>query len=191
MLMLRARSTLEFSMSATALTGAAFGADAACAGANDFVAAAHRTGDSHEDAPKSDHDPVGVTVSISVAALVRAPVLDGVGQIVCNHVDHLFVARARQIRYGPVERFLFDLDNFLKRQVRLPPVRRSRFLVAFDELAGEPAENVMSDACRMSNVRILCKTAGLESLVGEFFHQTLERHAVLERNRSECTDGIH
>ena len=36
--------------SATALARAAFGADAAGAGANDFVAAAYRTGDAHEDA---------------------------------------------------------------------------------------------------------------------------------------------
>ena len=38
------------SSSATALARAAFGADAAGAGANDFVAAAHGTGDAHEDA---------------------------------------------------------------------------------------------------------------------------------------------
>ena len=35
---------------ATALAGPAFGADAAGAGANDFVAAADGTGDAHEDA---------------------------------------------------------------------------------------------------------------------------------------------
>ena len=38
------------SSSATALARAAFGADAAGAGANDFVAAADGTGDAHEDA---------------------------------------------------------------------------------------------------------------------------------------------
>src|SRR6266436_7254148 len=42
--------------SATSLAGPAFGTHAACAGTNDFVAAAHRTGDSHEDATKRDHD---------------------------------------------------------------------------------------------------------------------------------------
>ena len=40
------------SSSATALARAAFGADAAGAGTNDFVAAAHGTGDAHEDAAK-------------------------------------------------------------------------------------------------------------------------------------------
>ena len=38
------------SASATALARAAFGADAAGAGANNFVAAADGTGDTHEDA---------------------------------------------------------------------------------------------------------------------------------------------
>ena len=42
--------TAPSSSSATALARAAFGANAAGAGANDFVAAAHGTGDAHEDA---------------------------------------------------------------------------------------------------------------------------------------------
>ena len=45
MLQLRIRG----SSSATALARAAFGADAAGAGADDFVAAADGTGDAHED----------------------------------------------------------------------------------------------------------------------------------------------
>ena len=44
--------TARGSPSATALARATFGADAAGAGANDFVAAAHGTGDAHEDAAK-------------------------------------------------------------------------------------------------------------------------------------------
>ena len=48
--MLRLR-TRDLSSAAT-LARAAFGADAAGAGANDFVAAAHGTGDAHEDAAK-------------------------------------------------------------------------------------------------------------------------------------------
>src|SRR4029450_2248622 len=40
------------SSSATALARAAFGANAAGAGANDFIAAAHGPGDAHEDAAK-------------------------------------------------------------------------------------------------------------------------------------------
>src|SRR6266404_7986671 len=97
--------------SATSLAGPAFGTHAACAGADDFVAAAYRTGDSHEDAAERDHDAVGMAVSIA-AVISRARAFDGIGQIICNHVDHLFVAGARQVGYGPVQRFLFDFDNF-------------------------------------------------------------------------------
>ena len=46
------------SSSATALARAAFGADAAGAGANDFVAAADGTGDAHEDAAERYCYPV-------------------------------------------------------------------------------------------------------------------------------------
>lgn len=42
--------TARGSSSATALARAAFGADAAGAGANDLVAPANGTGDTHEDA---------------------------------------------------------------------------------------------------------------------------------------------
>ena len=42
------------SSSATTLARAAFGADAAGAGPNDFVAAADRTGDAHENAAERD-----------------------------------------------------------------------------------------------------------------------------------------
>ena len=66
-----------------------------------------------------------------------------------------------------------------------------RFLVTFDELAREPAEHVIGDARRMANVRIFCEPARFEPLIREFFHQTLERHAVLKRNRSERADGVH
>ena len=63
---------------ATALAGTAFCADAACACANDFVAAAHRTSNAHEDAPKSDHDPVVVTVSVATV-ISRARALGWIG----------------------------------------------------------------------------------------------------------------
>ena len=77
--------------SATALAGAAFDANAAGAGADDFVAAAHRTGDSHEDAAQRDSDAVGVAIAVSV--LLREGGI--VRRTICNHVDHLFVASAR------------------------------------------------------------------------------------------------
>ena len=49
---IRCRNSPPKSSLAAALARAAFGADAAGAGANDFVAAAHGTGDAHEDAAK-------------------------------------------------------------------------------------------------------------------------------------------
>ena len=183
MLMLRARSTLEFSMSATALTGAAFSADAAGAGTDDFVAAAHTTGDSHEDAAKSDHDAFGMAVTIPA-------VFRGTG-IVRDHVDHLFLAGARQICHRPVHNFFFDLDNFLQRQVRLCAVRRRCFLVTFDEFTSEPPENVIGNAGGVTDVGIFSEPARFESLVRKFFDETLERHAVLERDRCKRPDSVH
>ncbi len=96
-----------------------------------------------------------------------------------------------QIRYRPVQSFLLDLNNFLERQVRLRSVRRSRLLVAFDELAGQPAKHVISNAGGMTNIGVLCEPARLKSLISEFFYETLQRHSVLERNRSERADRIH
>ena len=114
-----------------------------------------------------------------------------VSRMVRDHVDHFFLARARQISYRTVQSFLLDLNNFLERQVRLRSVRRGRLLVAFDELAGQPAENVISNAGGMTNVGVFCEAARLKSLISEFFYETLQRHSVLERNRSERADGIH
>ena len=107
----------------------------------------------------------------------------GIGRrIVCNHIDHLFVAGTRQIRYGSVECFLFDFANFLKRQVWLCAVRRCCFLVASNKLAGEPPENVIGNTGRVADIGIFCEPARLESLIREFFHQTFERHSVLQRD---------
>ena len=43
----------------------------------------------------------------------------------------------------------------------------------------------------MADIRIFCEPARLESLIREFLHQTLERHAVLQGNRGERAHGIH
>ena len=94
----------------------------------------------------------------------------------------MFVAGARQIGYRPVQSFLFDFDNLFERQVRLPAIGRSGLLVALDELARQPAENVIGDAGRVADVGIFCEPARLESLIREFLHQALERHAVLQRD---------
>src|SRR5438093_11717751 len=74
------------------LAGAALDANPACACADDFVAAAYRTGDSHEDAAKRYRHAVGrITGAVTISS--RA---DGIiGRLVRDHVDHLFVASAR------------------------------------------------------------------------------------------------
>src|SRR5439155_15121652 len=114
-----------------------------------------------------------------------------IGRLIRDHIDHFFVAGARQIRYWAVQSFLLDLGNLLERQVRLSSIRRCRLLVTFDELARQPAKYIISNASRMTNVGVFCEPARLKSLIGEFFHQTLQRHAVLQRDRSKCADGIH
>src|SRR6185312_8512711 len=87
------------------------------------------------------------------------------GRVICNHIDHFFLGGARQIRKKPVHSLFLDLSNFLQRQIGLASVGRSRFLVAFDELAAQPAKYVVSDAGSVPDIRVLCETAGLKSLV--------------------------
>src|SRR5213083_2623148 len=132
--------------SATSLACSAFGANAAGACSNHLVAAAYGAGDFHKDAAKRYHDSIGVAVSVS------APPNSGgiIGRMVCDHVDQFFFAGALQIRHRPVQSFFLDLNNFLERQVRLRPVRRGRFPVAFDELARQPAKYVVSNAGGMT-----------------------------------------
>src|SRR5713101_3185930 len=101
-----------------------------------------------------------------------------VDRIVLDHVDQFFFAGARQIGYRPVQGLLLDLGDFLERQVRLSSIRRCRLLVAFDELARQPAKDVVSNAGRMANIWIFCESTRLKSLIRELFHQTLQRHAV-------------
>src|SRR5207248_5431948 len=172
----------EFNLSAAALAGAAFDADAACACADHFVAAAHGAGDSHEDAAKRHCYSIGTAMLIAPMSSGSGPAIRGIGRLICDHINHLFLASARQIGYRPVQRFFFDLGNFFERQVRLASVGRRCFLIAFDEFAREPTENVVSDAGRMTNVWIFCEPARLESLICEFFYQTFQRHAVLQSN---------
>src|SRR5262249_48202597 len=43
----------------------------------------------------------------------------------------------------------------------------------------------------VSNIWIFCEPTRLKSLIGEFFHETLKRHAVLQRNRGERADRVH
>ena len=43
----------------------------------------------------------------------------------------------------------------------------------------------------MADIGVLCKTAGLKSLVGKLLHQAFQGHAVLESNGSERADCVH
>ena len=106
-------------------------------------------------------------------------------------IDHFLVAGAREIRDRSIDRLLLHLGNLLHRQLRLAAIRRRRFLVAFDELAAEPAEHVIGDAGGVADVGVLGETARLEALVGEFLHQAFERHAVLQRHRGQRADCVH
>ena len=108
-----------------------------------------------------------------------------------DDIDDFLVAGSREIGDWPVESFLLDVRNFFERQIRLRTIRRGRFLVTFDELARQPAEHVIGDAGGVADVGIFCETARFEPLIREFFYQTLERHAVLKRDRSERADGVH
>ena len=173
-------------MLAASLTRSAFSANAARASPNDFVTAAVRTDDVHEHVAECFLHAIGVTAPIR-CHLRRAVVW----RMTRDYVDEFLLSRARQIRHRPVQRPLFHLGNFLQRQLGLTPARRCRFFVAFDELAGEPAKNVVGDAGRVANIGIFREPARFKSLVSELLRETLQRHAVLQRNRSESAYRVH
>ena len=101
------------SASAAALARAAIGAHAAGAGANDFIAAADRTGDAHEDAAQGDRYAIGVRVAVAVAH--GRPAVAGIGRMTRDHVDHLFLASPRQIGNRSIQNLLLDVENFFER----------------------------------------------------------------------------
>ncbi len=92
---------------------------------------------------------------------------------------------------GRFNGLFLDLGNFLQRQVGLASVRRSRFLVAFDELAAQPAKHVISDAGGVADIGVLCETARLKSLVGKLLDQTFERHTVLQGDGGKRANCVH
>ena len=108
-----------------------------------------------------------------------------------DHVDHFLFAGARQIRYRSVQSFLFDLRDLFEWQVRLGSIGRSRLFVAFNELARQPAKYVIGNTGCVTNIGILCEPTRFKPLIGEFFHETFERDAVLQRDRGKRTDGVH
>jgi len=80
-------------LSATPLTGAALGANAASPGTYDLVAAANRTGDSHKYAAKRDGYAIGVTIAVPVLS-TRFRIAR---RMIRDHVDHFFLRGASQI----------------------------------------------------------------------------------------------
>src|SRR6266404_4707873 len=109
----------------------------------------------------------------------------------CDYVNQHLFACPRQIENGSIERLFLHLRNFLQRQFRLSTCWRGGFLVAFDELAGEPAKNVIGNAGRVANIGIFREPARFKSLVSKLLRETLQWHSVLERNRREGADGVH
>jgi hypothetical protein len=66
-------------------------------------------------------------------------------------------------------------------------IGRDGLAVALDELAAQPAEDLVGDAEGRAHVGIPGEAAGLEALSGERVHQFLERHPVLERDGGVAT----
>jgi hypothetical protein len=177
-------------LSTASLAGAAFRANAAGASANYFVATADGTGDAHEDAAKRYRYAVRVFAAVPVRFSGR-PAVRAIGWTTRDHVDHFLFASARQIRYRPVQSFLFYLSNFFERQIRLGSIGRSRLLVAFNKLARQPAKYVIGNTGRVTNIGIFCEPARFKPLIGEFFHEALERHAILQRDRGKRAHSVH
>ena len=101
--------------SAAALARTAFGADAAGAGANDFIAAAHGTGDAHEDAAERYGYPVRRTASAIAISCGRLPTISMIGWMTGDDIDHFLVTGACEISNRPIQCFLLDVGNFLER----------------------------------------------------------------------------
>ena len=67
------------------------------------------------------------------------------------------------------------------------------FLLGFvvEELAGEPAENIIHDRLRHRDVGVLGESRGLEAHMAELVDQSPERHAVLQRDGNRRGEGVH
>src|SRR5438045_2914460 len=150
--------------STAALARATLGADTACARSDHFVASAMRTNNIHEHVPESFLDAIGVAVAVSNLwfAIVR--------RVTRDYIENFFLPGASKVRDRTIERLLFHLGNFLQWQICLSAAWRSRFLVTFDELAGQPPEYVVGNAGRVADVGILRESARLETLIRKFFH---------------------
>src|SRR6266545_2290118 len=99
------------------------------------------------------------------------------------------VFRQRQLR----DRSVYFFFNFLEQtghgQVRL--FHAVGLAIIRDKLQRHPAEDVINDRGRIANLRVLGETGRLEPLVGEFLHQRLQRHSVLQRHAGQRADAVH
>src|SRR5947209_2842070 len=144
--------------STAALARATLGAHSACARADHFITAAMRADDVHEHVSERFLDAIGVAVT--VPGDLRFAIVRRVTRV---YIENLFLTGASKIRDRTNERLLFHLENFLQWQVRLSAAWRSRLLVTFDELAGQPPEYVVGNARRVADVGILRESARLET----------------------------
>ena len=103
--------------STTSLAGSAFRANAAGAGAHDFVAAAMRADDVHEHVP--DHFLHPICVGMPIAACVRLAFVRGMAR---DDIDQFLLSRARQIGDRAIDRLFFHLWNLLHRQLALAAI---------------------------------------------------------------------
>src|SRR5690349_11207147 len=114
--------------------------------------------------------------------MVRRPLRIGTAR---DHIDDLLLSRPRQLRYGAIDRLFFNIGELSHWQIRLRSARCCGFLVAFDELASEPTEHVIGNACRVAYIRILGESTRLESLIGKLLYETLQRYPVLQGQRGQ------
>src|SRR5205807_10441339 len=106
-----------------------------------------------------------------IAACVRLAFVRGMAR---DDIDQFLLSRARQIRDRAVDRLFFHLRNLLHRQLALAAVGRRRLLVAWDELAAEPAKDVIGNAGGVPNVGILCESARFKALISKLLYQPLQ-----------------
>ena len=95
---------------ATSLARPALGADATGAGANHLVTTAMGTDDVHEHITERFFHPL--CVGVAAGYDFRAAFARGIAR---DHIDQFFFSRSRQLRHGPIDRFLLHLCDFFER----------------------------------------------------------------------------
>src|SRR6202000_2759245 len=81
--------------------------------------------------------------------------------VVGDDVDDLLFRREGEICHRAVDRLPVDLGRLFHRQLLLLFVRAGRFFVALDELAAEPAEDVIRNRGGLADIRVFRATGGV------------------------------